>query len=107
MVGIFGGGPKPEAVTNTAAAPLTNGGSGVVAPAPVAAQSTAAAAQQPLNHVSAIAPPTALDPAVKNAATIARAAAAKAAGRTSTIATSPQGDTSPALVTKKSLLGTN
>jgi hypothetical protein len=110
MVGILGGGPKSapgggSEIAAQAAAPLTNGGSAVIAPAPPAAQSPAAVAQQPLNHVSALAPPTTLDPAVKQAAQIARVAAAKAAGRSSTIDTSPQGDPSPALVTKKTLLG--
>jgi len=56
------------------------------------------------NHVSAVTPPTVTDPAVQNQLAITRAAAARAAGRQSTLATGPQGDTSP-LPTKKTLLG--
>lgn len=56
------------------------------------------------NHVSAVTPPALTDPAAQNALAIQRAAAARAAGRQSTVATGPQGDTSP-LPAKKTLLG--
>lgn len=58
------------------------------------------------NHVSALTPPNQTNPAIQNAAAQARLAAQAAAGRASTVATSASGDTSAALVTKKTLLGT-
>jgi hypothetical protein len=59
----------------------------------------------PVNRVSAVTPPQSTDPAMQAAAAAARLAAAQAAGRGSTVASSPAGDTSPALVSKKTLLG--
>lgn len=59
------------------------------------------------NHVSALTPPMATDPSVQAAGAAARLAAMQAAGRASTIATSPTGVTNPALVSKKTLLGVN
>lgn len=56
------------------------------------------------NHVSAVTPPALTDPTVQNTLAVQRAAAARAAGRQSTVATGPQGDTSP-LPAKKTLLG--
>lgn len=60
---------------------------------------------QIVNHVSALTPPSQTDPTVANAANQAALNAARTAGRASTIATSGQGDTSQALVSKKTLLG--
>lgn len=57
------------------------------------------------NHVSALTPPTQQDQTVDAAGAAARAAAARAMGRASTVATGGQGDTSSALVSKKTLLG--
>jgi hypothetical protein len=56
------------------------------------------------NHISAVTPPAMTDPSVNNAGLAARAAAARAMGRASTVATSGQGDTS-APITKKTVLG--
>jgi hypothetical protein len=56
------------------------------------------------NHVSAVTPPALTDPSVNDAGLAARAAAARAMGRASTVATSGQGDTS-APITKKTALG--
>jgi hypothetical protein len=56
------------------------------------------------NHVSAITPPAPTDQAVQDTLAAQKALAARAAGRASTVATSPQGDTS-ALPAKKTLLG--
>jgi hypothetical protein len=49
--------------------------------------------------------PTVTDPSIAAAAADAQAAAAAAAGRMSTVLTSGLGDTSPATVSKKTLLG--
>lgn len=59
----------------------------------------------PVNHVSALTPPSLTDPTSAGAMNQAALAAARTAGRASTIATSAQGDTSSALVSKKTLLG--
>lgn len=56
------------------------------------------------NHVSAVTPPALTDPSQQDAGLAARASAARAMGRASTVATSGQGDTS-APVTKKTVLG--
>lgn len=62
-------------------------------------------APKPVNHVSALTPPALTDQSAQSAALLAQQAAARTAGRASTIATSGQGDTSSALVSKKTLLG--
>lgn len=56
------------------------------------------------NRVSAVTPPALQDPNQQAAQQSVRAAAARAMGRQSTVATGPQGDTS-GLVTKKTTLG--
>jgi hypothetical protein len=63
------------------------------------------ATPQITNHVSALTPPSMQDQSVDAAGAAARAAAARAMGRASTIDTSGKGDTSAALVSKKTLLG--
>lgn len=56
------------------------------------------------NHISAVTPPALTDPSVNDAGLAARAAAARAMGRASTVASSGQGDAS-APITKKTVLG--
>lgn len=68
-------------------------------------QAQAQAAAAPINHVTALTPPSMIDPAIQNAARAALVASAQAAGRASTVATSPQGDMTAALTSKKTLLG--
>lgn len=119
MSGLFGGGAPKQPAAGSVVAPDDSGGDGgsasIVATPPASqvgdtqgssnSAAAAAAQQQPLNHISALTPPTAVDQSVKDAATIARVAAAKAMGRNSTIATSGQGVSGLATVTKKTLLG--